>query len=317
MASVPSILNKPLVQLTEDDISQVTREDCRKFLKDKGMRRPSWNKSQAIQQVVSLKALLEGVNADESGTWVNLREIVDADVADENPPWIQANSNSADSGKEVSAAAIALESAEEIIPSRQRDPPESLQPDVSPLPKETDKRLVSPWIAGTSEDLPGQMTIFYSGQVNVYDGVSADKARNIMLLAATPVHCSQDDLLQRTASALSFPYGVESMCDKPVGSSPVVAITSHTTDEEGQMSRKVSVQKYLEKRKDRGRLKVRKDMGPGSSKLEMFMNHQIRSSPPQPGVAHGTNLVGLSGPSVDLNGEGKLQKKRPWCELGI
>lgn len=106
-----SPLDKPLHLLTEDDISQLTREDCRRFLKDKGvplspsltpslplrlsqshlqfiyiyninicrictsmwngawerclcgdrtgMRRPSWNKSQAIQQVISLKALLE------------------------------------------------------------------------------------------------------------------------------------------------------------------------------------------------------------------------------------------------------------------
>lgn len=31
-----SILDKPLNQLTEDDISQLTREDCRKYLKEKG-----------------------------------------------------------------------------------------------------------------------------------------------------------------------------------------------------------------------------------------------------------------------------------------
>ncbi|RWW11479.1 hypothetical protein GW17_00024909 [Ensete ventricosum] len=56
----PSPLDKPLAELTEEDIAQLTREDCRRFLKAKGMRRPSWNKSQAIQQVISLKALLEG-----------------------------------------------------------------------------------------------------------------------------------------------------------------------------------------------------------------------------------------------------------------
>ncbi|RWW75281.1 hypothetical protein BHE74_00016705 [Ensete ventricosum] len=56
----PSPLDKPLAELTEEDIAQLTREDCRRFLKTKGMRRPSWNKSQAIQQVISLKALLEG-----------------------------------------------------------------------------------------------------------------------------------------------------------------------------------------------------------------------------------------------------------------
>ena len=35
-ATFRSILDKPLKQLTEDDISQLTREDCRKFLKEKG-----------------------------------------------------------------------------------------------------------------------------------------------------------------------------------------------------------------------------------------------------------------------------------------
>lgn len=33
-----------------------------------GMRRPSWNKSQAIQQVISLKALLEPADDDSSAT---------------------------------------------------------------------------------------------------------------------------------------------------------------------------------------------------------------------------------------------------------
>ena len=32
-----SVLQKPLHQLTEDDISQLTREDCRRYLKDKGL----------------------------------------------------------------------------------------------------------------------------------------------------------------------------------------------------------------------------------------------------------------------------------------
>lgn len=31
-----------------------------------GMRRPSWNKSQAIQQVISLKALLETTSSDSN-----------------------------------------------------------------------------------------------------------------------------------------------------------------------------------------------------------------------------------------------------------
>jgi hypothetical protein len=36
VTTAKSILEKPLKLLTEEDISQLTREDCRKFLKEKG-----------------------------------------------------------------------------------------------------------------------------------------------------------------------------------------------------------------------------------------------------------------------------------------
>ncbi|KAJ7564061.1 hypothetical protein O6H91_03G135200 [Diphasiastrum complanatum] len=52
-------LDKPLEELTDADIMQLTREDCRRYLKERGMRRPSWNKFQAIQQVLSLKGLFD------------------------------------------------------------------------------------------------------------------------------------------------------------------------------------------------------------------------------------------------------------------
>lgn len=41
VSSAKSILEKPLKLLTEEDISQLTREDCRKFLKEKGSLRLS------------------------------------------------------------------------------------------------------------------------------------------------------------------------------------------------------------------------------------------------------------------------------------
>lgn len=40
-----------------------------------GMRRPSWNKSQAIQQVISLKALLEPCD-DDSGAGALRKAVV-------------------------------------------------------------------------------------------------------------------------------------------------------------------------------------------------------------------------------------------------
>jgi hypothetical protein len=83
VTTAKSILEKPLKLLTEEDISQLTREDCRKFLKEKGMRRPSWNKSQAIQQVLSLKALYEP--GDDSGAGI-LRKILVSQPP--NPPRV-------------------------------------------------------------------------------------------------------------------------------------------------------------------------------------------------------------------------------------
>lgn len=59
-------LDKPLEELSEEDILQLTREDCRRYLKEKGMRRPSWNKSQAIQQVLSLKGLFDDKSEEET-----------------------------------------------------------------------------------------------------------------------------------------------------------------------------------------------------------------------------------------------------------
>ena len=48
-----------------------------------GMRRPSWNKSQAIQQVISLKALLEPCD-DDSGAGA-LRKVVANSHPDTTP----------------------------------------------------------------------------------------------------------------------------------------------------------------------------------------------------------------------------------------
>ncbi|GBG65039.1 hypothetical protein CBR_g49108 [Chara braunii] len=49
---------KPLEELTDVDIQQLTREECRKYLKQKGMRKPSWNKAHVTQQLLSLKTIL-------------------------------------------------------------------------------------------------------------------------------------------------------------------------------------------------------------------------------------------------------------------
>ncbi|KAM1242503.1 hypothetical protein ACFX2G_034848 [Malus domestica] len=48
------------------------------------------------------------------------------------------------------------------------------------------------------------MTIFYRGKVNVYDGVSPDKARAILHLAASPNHLLLDNQFGSAAAARSL-----------------------------------------------------------------------------------------------------------------
>ncbi|XP_059448702.1 protein TIFY 4B-like isoform X2 [Corylus avellana] len=321
--SFRSILDKPLSQLTEEDISQLTREDCRKYLKDKGMRRPSWNKSQAIQQVISLKALLEPSD-DDSGAGALRRAVV-------SQPRM--TSNSVDSVKEPSPD---VQVSVSVSAEEKRDTPISAPS--GDRPAEIENNAISPRSPCATNGSVGQMTIFYCGKVNVYDGVPPEKARAIMHLAASPVQLPQDDTLGRAASLWSVPCHLQAACEKDrvIPTSPAIAhimqaekMTEYSEqyrekgntsrDPEGQANRKVSLQRYLEKRKDRGRLKSKKSTGLITSSLETYLNHQVRthtpngkssrsntSSPPQHGLPQAMsssvdNQLKSAGLAVDLN----------------
>ncbi|KAK9069006.1 hypothetical protein SSX86_013122 [Deinandra increscens subsp. villosa] len=243
-ASATSALDKPLHQLTEDDISQLTREDCRRYLKQKGMRRPSWNKSQAIQQVIMLKALLEPSPDSDDGS----RKRYITSRQQQTPATRVQKGTSADT--EISV------SAEESVPGQGND-----------LEKSDflgDPESAPPRIGGGTEETKGQMTIFYSGKVNVYDDVPAVKAHALFQLAASPFQYPQENPFD--GNMLQAP-SINLRPDFPPVVSPVLqkarmtynhglhkeesSIFGEDNSAKGSASRKASVQRYLEKRKDR------------------------------------------------------------------
>ncbi|XP_044503799.1 protein TIFY 4B-like isoform X2 [Mangifera indica] len=257
-----SLLDKPLNQLTEDDISQLTREDCRRYLKEKGMRRPSWNKSQAIQQVISLKALFEATTDSE---------------ATESPKKL----NSVPSNPVVS-----VKRTRETVLYRRHDPP---KPDVL-LAADIDS--ISPRTKVAANEPVGQMTIFYGGKVNVYDDVPGDKAQAVMQLAASPLPIAPSE---GNTEVWSIPCHLQPTGVKVGSTSPVlifptlqtvkVAENCHLPQEESYIScedshdgptgRKASVQRYREKRKDRFKNKKKVAM-PSSAGLDIYLNHLTR-----------------------------------------
>ncbi|XP_042473364.1 protein TIFY 4B-like isoform X2 [Zingiber officinale] len=251
-----SPLEKPLAELTEEDIAQLTREDCRRYLKAKGMRRPSWNKSQAIQQVISLKALLEGrpgCNDCPAGG-----EILRKYAPPRTPPLLAPSPQDSLSPREVGRL------LSPPSPYRRRDPiPTPQQSAGSPTSRTStavvdhadtafpENRFLS---ARTTAELPaaGQMTIFYDGLVNVYDGVACDQAKAVLDLAgSTPSF----DGFPSPGVAPRLPGRLFSAATGRAGhhaaDGAVDARAPRETEPDGGTRRNASLKRYLEKRKDR------------------------------------------------------------------
>uniref|UniRef100_A0A6V7QX71 Protein TIFY n=1 Tax=Ananas comosus var. bracteatus TaxID=296719 RepID=A0A6V7QX71_ANACO len=302
--SARALLEKPLAELTEEDIAQLTREDCRRFLKEKGMRRPSWNKSQAIQQVISLKALLEG-RPDSATTATRQKPPPPPPPPPPHPPPPPPHINLSSPPKDPSGDSPSPP-PKAPSPYRRRDPTPpafaagdpSLRPTLAggnPLPS-PENRCFSPRAA--AEVPAGQMTIFYDGKINVYDGVMPDKARAIMQLAASPdgrdfgpgpAH-SIRPLPPRFPMAFLGPAHVRPAPSAagifPLAPAGALGRRSRESVEEWRAppperepetgknaeqhtGRKASLQRYLEKRKDRFKGK-RIVGGSSSSAMEMI-----------------------------------------------
>ncbi|XP_042014681.1 protein TIFY 4B-like isoform X1 [Salvia splendens] len=288
-----SPLDKPLHLLTEDDIAQVTREDCRRYLKEKGMRRPSWNKSQAIQQVIMLKTLLETTpDSDAAGARKRLRI------------W---RPNNTDSSSNVALESVPREttddaenslSAEETTPHsvKDLDKPDFSGGFSSSFAAGNDEST-QPRTPGSTNMPIGQMTIFYCGKVNVYDDVPADKVRALMHIAASPLRFPDEHPVDGAAGLQPLPCIPKTVSsarqDSAVLMLPTVKMNESTrlpgeenkllqeeTPMEGPSTRKASVQRYLEKRKDRFKSKGKAGMAPCAS-LDDYINHRMGNQLPR------------------------------------
>ncbi|KAK8475703.1 hypothetical protein V6N11_037459 [Hibiscus sabdariffa] len=290
-----SPLDKPLNQLTEDDISQVTREDCRRYLKEKGMRKPSWNKSQAIQQVISLKTLLE-TTSDSDAAEARKKLYI---PCPEYPPRVVSDSTVLPN--EMTPHNGILAPVNESVPCPRPNPSKSdFSGDNSGRTVVSGNDSVSPRTAGAAaKDPAGQMTIFYCGKVNVYDDIPGCKADAILQLAASPVSFPHEIPADQRTTPWSIPCHSQAASVKTSPSSPMVTLPPHQTVNlsencqfpreesnasledslEGPTSRKVLVQRYLEKKKDR--FKNKRKLAPSSTPaFDIYLNqvgHQFSS----------------------------------------
>ncbi|XP_051118646.1 protein TIFY 4B-like isoform X2 [Andrographis paniculata] len=258
-----STLEKPLNELTEDDIAQVTREDCRRYLKEKGMRRPSWNKSQAIQQVIMLKALLETTPDSDAGSRRRRR--------------ITRRSDDNQSGGSSSAHLISDPKG------TSQDAEDSLCIDEDPQGPDCtggfSGRLTAAGIESaqirptdSANSMAGQMTIFYCGKINVYDDVPANKAQALLHIAASPLELPEGQLVESSKTVQHLPCTSKVVCTKPHQDSVALAslnlqtvkmsnnsvapgeegyILHEENTGEGPSARKASLQRYLEKKNNR------------------------------------------------------------------
>ncbi|KAL3633860.1 TIFY [Castilleja foliolosa] len=172
--------------------------------KEKGMRRPSWNKSQAIQQVIMLETLLETTPDSESGSQKRIRFSRPNNY--NIPEGISKGTrNDAEDSMSVGET-VQTECRKEL------DKHDYFSGGLAGCLHAVNNSVPSR-ITGLPSIPIGQMTIFYCGKVNVYDDLPDDKARSILNIAASPVqmqeHPVDGTMLTQPLPHISKAFGVK------------------------------------------------------------------------------------------------------------
>lgn len=123
----------------------------------------------------------------------------------------------------------------------------------------TNRTGSSTWIAETGSKTE-QMTIFYGGQVLVFDDVSADKARDLILAAS---RSSPNNQIQNRVQLAST--------SNSLGSQHILP-GLQVNGSDLPIARRVSLHKFLEKRKDRATVRAPYQLHNPSSNRKFDLN---------------------------------------------
>ncbi|CAM6072632.1 unnamed protein product [Sphagnum tenellum] len=266
-SSEKNALKKPLEELTDADILQLTREDCRRYLKERGgMQMPSWNKQQAVKQVFSPRHSPDPRGEDEKPAKREYTHVPRHIPSPSLAEWERGFNDVVRGHMRTSLLANSLQ-APRVVPntaSQMSSFGEEAQRSAQPSPKHVGAGVdshLSLRVPAMQQNQPvaghgrtAQLTIFYAGVVNVYDNISLEKAQAIMMLAGNANSQSSTHTDAPTSVGSSRPFSAPMSGPQPSPASPAPP-TTQTTTTAGVTARKASLARFLEKRKDRARSK--------------------------------------------------------------